>query len=185
TQAERSDQVAHFLQDMLQGVAPSVALGRDTTMLKEIVNRTAQRIDIDLKDQPEVQVDLNLTLGRVYFALQLYKEMQTNARHTLEIARATYGEESAATADVLFQLGRADLFLREIDEGDAVTRRAILMQRKVRGADSIEEGDALCLMADLLRNEWDGSGDDQTKLAEAEPLARTGLAIRRKRFGNE
>jgi len=185
TQAERSDQVAHFLQDMLQGVAPSVALGRDTTMLKEIVNQTAQRIDIDLKDQPNVQIDLNLTLGRVYFALQLYKEMQMNARHTLEIARATYGEESAATADILFQLGRADLFLREIDEGDAVTRRAILMQRNVRGADSIEEGDALCLMADLLRNEWDPSGDNQTKLAEAEPLARAGLAIRRKRFGNE
>jgi len=185
TQAERSDQVAHFLQDMLQGVAPSVALGRDTTMLKEIVNQTAQRIAIDLKNQPKVQIDLDLTLGRVYFALQLYKEMQANARHTLEIARATYGEESAATADVLYQLGRADLFLREIEEGDAVTRRAILMQRKVRGADSIEEGDALCLMADLLRNEWDESGDDQTKLAEAEPLARAGLAIRRKRFGNE
>src|SRR5262249_40378073 len=100
TQAERSDQDAPFPQHKPQGVAPSVALGRDTTMLKEIVNRTAQRIDIDLKDQPEVQVDLNLTLGRVYFALQLYKEMQTNARHTLEIARATYGEESAATADV-------------------------------------------------------------------------------------
>src|SRR5262249_49135742 len=31
TQAERSDQVAQFLADMLQGVAPSVAMGRDTT----------------------------------------------------------------------------------------------------------------------------------------------------------
>src|SRR5262249_38086705 len=125
TQAERSDQVAHFLEDMLHGVAPSVALGNDTTMLREIVDQTAQRVDQDLKDQPATQVDLKLTLGKVYFALQLYKQMEMNARHTLELARATYGEESSPTADALFQLGRADLFLRAIDEGDAVTRRAI------------------------------------------------------------
>jgi eukaryotic-like serine/threonine-protein kinase len=185
TQAERSDQVAHFLEDMLHGVAPGVALGHDTAMLKEIVDQTAQRVDKDLKDQPETQIDLNLTLGRVYFALQLYKKMETNARHTLKLARATYGEESSPTADALFQLGRADLFLRAIDEGDAVTRQALAMLRKVHGEGSSEEADALCLLADLLRNEWDERGDNQTKLAEAEPLARAGLAIRRKRFGNE
>ena len=35
-QAARSDQVAHFLQDMLKGVAPSVALGRDDYHRREI-----------------------------------------------------------------------------------------------------------------------------------------------------
>src|SRR5258706_2563477 len=88
TQAERSEQVAHFLADMLQGVAPSVAIGRDTTLLRGIVDQTASRIDKDLIDQPEVQVNLYLTLGKVYFALQNYKEMEANARHTLQLARA-------------------------------------------------------------------------------------------------
>lgn len=185
TQALRSDRVAHFLIDMMQGVSPSVAVGRDTTLLREIVDQTVARVDTDLRDQPEVQVDLHLTLGKVYFALQLYKEMETNARHTLELARATYGEEHSAVADALFQLGRADLFLRAIHEGDTVTRQAIAMLRKVHGEGSSEEADALCLLADLLRNEWDATGDNQTKLAEAEPLARGGLAIRRKRFGND
>jgi eukaryotic-like serine/threonine-protein kinase len=185
TQAQRSDQVAHFLVDMLQGVAPSVAVGRDTTMLREIVDQTANRIDKDLIDQPEVQVELYLTLGKVYFALQNYKEMEANARHTLQLARATYGEENSAAADALVQLGRAQLFLRKISAGDTVVRQAIAMQRKVRGKGSSEEADALCILSDLLRNEWDEGGDRQTKLAEAETLARAGLAIRRKRFGNE
>jgi eukaryotic-like serine/threonine-protein kinase len=185
TQAERSDQVAHFLADMLQGVAPSVALGRDTTMLREIVDETASRIDKDLVDQPKVQVDLYLTLGRVYFALQHYKEMESNARHILQLARTIYGEESGATADALFQLGRSQLFLRKIAEGEVAARQALAMQKRVRVPESAEEADALCLLADLLRNEWGENGDDQAKLAEAESAARQGLAIRRKCFGNE
>jgi eukaryotic-like serine/threonine-protein kinase len=184
-QAERSDQVSHFLVDMLQGVAPSVAQGRDTTLLREIVDQTVLRIDKDLSDQPEVQVELYVTLGKVYFALQNYKEMEANARRTLKLARATYGEENSATADALVQLGWSQLFLRNIGAGDAVMRQAIAMQRKVRGEGSAEEADALCILSDLLRNEWDQGGDRRAKLAEAEALAREGLAIRRKRFGNE
>ena len=83
TQAERSDQVAHFLEDMLQGVAPSVAMGRDTTMLREIVDKTAERIDKELEGQPEVQAELRLTLAQVYFELQLYREAESDcATHT-------------------------------------------------------------------------------------------------------
>ena len=58
TQAARSEQVAHFLKDMLNGVAPSVAMGRDTTMLREIVDKTAQCLDQDLPDQASVEADL-------------------------------------------------------------------------------------------------------------------------------
>jgi len=36
TEAGKSQQVAEFLKDMLAGVGPWVALGRDTTMLREI-----------------------------------------------------------------------------------------------------------------------------------------------------
>ena len=62
-------------------------------MLKEIVDQTANRVDQDLKDQPEVQIELNLTLGKLYFDLQLYKKMEETARHTLQLARAARGRE--------------------------------------------------------------------------------------------
>src|SRR5262245_10914434 len=48
-QARKSEQIARLLQDTFQGVGPSVALGRDTTMLKEILDRTAERLGKDLK----------------------------------------------------------------------------------------------------------------------------------------
>jgi eukaryotic-like serine/threonine-protein kinase len=37
----KSQQVARFLKDMLKSVDPSVALGRDARMLKEILDKTA------------------------------------------------------------------------------------------------------------------------------------------------
>ena len=36
-EAAKSEQVAQFLKDMLQGLGQSVALGRDTKMLREIL----------------------------------------------------------------------------------------------------------------------------------------------------
>ena len=51
-------QVAQFLTDMLEGVEPSVALGRDTTMLREVLDRTAARIAKELQAQPEVESEL-------------------------------------------------------------------------------------------------------------------------------
>ncbi len=50
-EAARSRQIAHFLQDMLKGVGPSVAQGRDTKMLREILDQTADRIGKELKGQ--------------------------------------------------------------------------------------------------------------------------------------
>ncbi len=185
TQAERSDQVAHFLEDMLQGVAPSVALGRDTTMLREIVDKTAERIDKELEGQPEVQGELRLTLAQVYFELQLYREADRIARHTLEMARASFGEENVVVADALLQHGRALTYLCDFDEAETVTRKAIAMQRKLRGDDSVKEATLLCSLSDILRHQADIRGDRAQQLAEAESAARAGLAIRRKRLGNE
>ena len=68
TEANKSQQVAHFFKDMLKGVGPSVALGRDTTMLREILDKTAERVGKDLKDSPEVEAELR-TIGEMYQAL--------------------------------------------------------------------------------------------------------------------
>src|SRR5207253_167647 len=74
TAARRSQQVAEFLKKMLAGVSPSVALGRDTAMLREIADKTGQSISADLKDQPEVEIELRFTLATLYFDLDLWKE---------------------------------------------------------------------------------------------------------------
>jgi serine/threonine protein kinase/tetratricopeptide (TPR) repeat protein len=184
TEAAKSRQVAQFLKDMLQGVGPSVALGRDTTMLREIVDKTADHIGKDLKDQPEVEIELRLTLAQVYFDLELYKKMEETARETLRLAQAHFGEENLAAADALGQIGRALVSLREVDESEVFTRRAIAMQRKLRGEDSLQEADALCNLSEVLDHRAGLNKDQQDIFNEAETACRECLRIRRKRLGN-
>jgi serine/threonine protein kinase len=187
TEAVRSEQVAQFLKDMLKGVAPSKALGRDTAMLREIVDETANRVDKDLKDQPEVQIELLQTLSRVYLDLSLFKKAEETARETLRLAHLHLGEENLAVADSMNQLGRALFFLRQLGESETVARQAISMERKLRGNDSLEEAAAELNLCDVLRRQCmdtDVSKTDRiTKLQEAEASLRTCLAIRRKRLG--
>ncbi|HWY29995.1 MAG TPA: hypothetical protein VNX46_04540, partial [Candidatus Acidoferrum sp.] len=57
-EAIKSKQATQFLEDMLQGVGPSVARGRDTTMLREILDRTAERVGIQQTNQPAVEAEL-------------------------------------------------------------------------------------------------------------------------------
>ena len=184
TEAAKSQQVAEFLKDMLRGVGPSVALGRDTTMLREILDKTDNRIGTELKDRPEVQIELRLTLAQVYFDLQDYRKMEQAAREALRLARAHFGEENLAVADALNLLGRALFFARDMDEAETFTRQAIAMQRKLRGEGSLQEASALEHLGDILRHQHDLKGGDQSKLAEAESACRAGLAIRRNRLGN-
>src|SRR5262249_99799 len=41
-EARRSQQVAKFLQEMLQGVGPTIAMGRDTQLLRDILEKTVK-----------------------------------------------------------------------------------------------------------------------------------------------
>src|SRR5262249_47732795 len=90
--AEESRQVAQFLKDMLEGVGPAVALGRDTTMLRDIVDKTAARIGRDLKDEPEVEAELRTTLGQVYRDLENYEQSEAMLRKALAIRQRLFGE---------------------------------------------------------------------------------------------
>ena len=76
TEAVKSEQVAAFLKDMLAAAGPSVALGRDTTLLKDILDKTAERVGKDLKDQPEVQGDLYVTLAQTYSDLSAFTKAE-------------------------------------------------------------------------------------------------------------
>src|SRR5262249_23904595 len=156
-----------------------VAQGRDTTMLREIVDKTALRIDNELDGQPEVQAELRLMLAQLYFDLQLYREVERTAQHTLEMAREHIGEENAWVADALMQRGRALNYLRSFDEAERMTRQAVDMERRLRGG-SPKEATAPCSPSDTLRHQAEIRGDRSAQLAEAEQVARESLAIRRK-----
>ena len=90
---------------MLNGVGPSVALGRDTKMLREILDKTAERVGKDLKDQPDVEADLRGIIGNVYAELGDYVKGAAMHGEALAIRRKLHGNEHPDVAQSLGDLG--------------------------------------------------------------------------------
>ncbi|HEU0008853.1 MAG TPA: serine/threonine-protein kinase, partial [Verrucomicrobiae bacterium] len=178
TEASKSRQVADLLQKMIQGVGPSVALGRDKTMLREILDKTAERIGIDLTNQPEVELELRSTLANAYHALGLYQQMEAMARQSLQLARSRNNGENEDVANSLASLGDALSHLGKLEEAGKHTREALALQRKLlRNEPTADLAYSLEILANTL--------NDQGNFAESETTHRDALAIRRKLFGDE
>jgi tetratricopeptide (TPR) repeat protein len=192
--AEQSRQVAQLLKDMLEGVGPAVALGRDTTLLRDIVDKTAVRIGRDLKDQPEVEAELATTLGQVYRDLENDEQSEAMLREALAIRQRLFGEH-LLVADSLVELAdtllayrnraETEAWLRvlspalatKLSEAESLCRQALAMRRKLRGHEHADVAVSLGSLARVLY--------EQRKLPEAEAIGREGLDLARKHLSND
>ena len=181
TRAEKtSQQVAQFLKDMLKGVGPSVALGRDTKMLREILDKTAGRIGKDLKDQPAVEAELQTTVGQVYIDLacsENYEKAETMFSEALALRKKLWGNEHREVADSLKNLAYVLQTQGKLDEAETMFKATLAMRRKLLGNEHPSVATALNHLASVLHS--------RTNLAEAEAMHRQALAIRRRALGNE
>ena len=102
TEATRSGQVARFLNDMLTSGDPMLANGQRGAeeMLRDMLDKAAKRVGTDLTNQPAVQAELRMTMGKVY-----------------RIARA-HGESGE------YDSGRADVVSRVTRQGGNGRQRA-------------------------------------------------------------
>jgi serine/threonine protein kinase/Tfp pilus assembly protein PilF len=176
-EAARSQQVARFLQDMLQGVGPSVALGRDTALLREILDKTARRLDTELKNQPDVEADLRTTIGRVYSDLGQYTNAEAMHRQALALRIKLLGSEHPDVARSLNNLAGALWHRGKLVEAETMFRQALAMHKKLQGNVHPDVASSLNSLAGVVREEG--------KLPEAETLFRQALAMQTNLPGSE
>ncbi len=162
---------------MLKGVGPSAALGRDTTMLREILDRTATQIDRDLTKRPEVEMELRGTLARTYHDLGLYQKMETMARRYLQLVGSFDGQESPAYADALHLLADALMHQGDLLQSEDLHRQGLVLNIKLLGPRDIAVATSLSDLATVLEREG--------KLTEAEALHLGALEIRTRVLGND
>ncbi|HEY1663188.1 MAG TPA: serine/threonine-protein kinase [Verrucomicrobiae bacterium] len=177
TEAAKSQQVAEFLKNMLRSVGPSVALGRDTTMLREVLDTTDERIGTDLKDQPEVQGELFNVTGWVYWQIREFAKAEAAFRQALVVQRKVLGNNHPDVADTLFGLGQVLQDENKPEESETSYRESLAIRRKVFGNESQTVAECLNNITSPLM--------DQGKLVEAEASAREALAIKRKLLAND
>src|SRR5205814_1212653 len=107
TEAAKSQQVATFLAGMLEGVKPSVASGRDTRVLRDMLDKTVKRLETDFKEQPEVEAQLRLVVGQVYVALRLTETAEQHLRIAWAMRRKLFGPKHPDTLAAELALAQA------------------------------------------------------------------------------
>lgn len=146
-EATRSQQVTSLMSDMLRGAGPAVAAGRDSTLLREIMDQTAARLETQLPGQPEVEAALRMQLGRTYWEIGRYVESETMYRRAWAIATKLHSEESAEAAQVLNLLGHCLSMQDRHAEAEEMIRRALEIRRRVLGERHPDVADSLSYLA--------------------------------------
>jgi serine/threonine protein kinase/tetratricopeptide (TPR) repeat protein len=173
TEALKSAHVALFLKDMLRNTDPDVASGRDTTLLREILDRTADRARKDLAQEPEVEAELLNVAGHAYETISEHAKAEAAFRRALELQRKFLAKDDPVLADTLFGLADAVAGVGQNPvEAEAFFRESLEIRRKLYG----EESGAV---ADCLNN-FSGPLLKLGKVAEAESVLQQSLAIKRK-----
>jgi serine/threonine protein kinase/uncharacterized protein HemY len=171
TEAEKSSQVAAFMTDMLRSVGPSVAQGRDTTMLREILDQTADRVEEELTDQPEVAATVHRTLGLTYQDLGEFAEGEAHLKVALATRRELYDGPHEEVATDLCNLGESYWSNSTSSDGEGLLRECLEMRLELNG-----ERDRLVAMARVqLGNELARFG----RYDEAEEELRAALEVNR------
>jgi serine/threonine protein kinase/Tfp pilus assembly protein PilF len=171
----KAQQATAFLEDMLRGVGPSIALGKDTAILREMLDRTVDRVGSDLGDQPAVEAELRNFIGRLFQEIGDYLQAEKMHREALAINKKIFGS-SREVADTLHDLGEPLRYLK-LAEAESVDIEALKIRRQLFGNEHPKVASSLGSLAlvymQLGRN------------AEAEAYGREALRIRQKVLGAE
>ena len=168
-EANKASEINRFLQEMLASVDPDRARGRDVTV-RDVLDESSGRLEVGLRDQPEVRAAIHSTIGNTYRALGLYDEAEPHLFEALEINR-TAGADSAAIAASLGDLGSLSWEKGDYEAAEPLFRRSLAMNRAERGEHDLAVAASMNNFGLLLKS--------QGKYAEAESLYRASLAVRR------
>jgi serine/threonine protein kinase/thioredoxin-like negative regulator of GroEL len=171
TEAARSSHVAEFLDETLAAAGPAVARGRDATLLREILEKTSQRVEKRLKDQPEVQGDLWFTLGRTYGDIGDVQRAIALYQRAVDSYRSAFQGDHPKLARALGRLGALLSFNQNLAAGRASADFGLEMAQRCDDPEALAE----CLTyRGKASNSWaQGS-------AEAIPYYREAIALRTK-----
>jgi tetratricopeptide (TPR) repeat protein len=174
SEAETARQTTNFLVGLFAVSDPNEARGNSITA-REILDKGAQRIQMELATQPAIQATLMETMGTVYTSLALYPSAASLLDSALRKRLELYGADSLEAAQSAEKLGGVLTLTAEYDKAEVMYRKALGLRQKLLGPEHVDIARSQYQLADLLfrKGEYDA----------AEPLFREALAMRRKLLG--
>jgi tetratricopeptide (TPR) repeat protein len=173
----RAREVKRFITEMLASVKPETAQGRDTVLLREILDGAARRIEAGEITDERIEAELSNTIGTTYGALGEYLLAEPFLQRALEIRRGLLGDEDPETLSSINAVGLLLKAQGRLAEAEAAYREALEGRRRVLGDDHPETLSSLNNIGTLLQV--------QGRLSEAEAFGRAALEGARRVLGDE
>lgn len=172
---QRAETVSQFLQDMLLASQPENARGRDTTYLQGVLKTASQRVDTELKDQPEAAASLHYTIGLTYKSLGLYEEASKHLESALRLREQHLGKENEVTAVTMSELATLRWQQDDYKNAEALARQALAIQDRIYKPENNNRLFTLNTLSLIMKSTG--------RFSEAEKLYREVADIRRRTLG--
>ena len=141
TENQKYEKVNEFLTRILSSVDPS-EIGRDVKVY-DILDKAAEDVNTELKNQPEVEASIRSTLGNTYVNLGEYDKGKPFLEKAYEINLSLYGENSKETATSIHDLGLYYDWIGDYKKADSLYSKSISIFRNVLEEPAKIYGDAL------------------------------------------
>jgi tetratricopeptide (TPR) repeat protein len=160
----QSQQVSRFLKKVLSQAGVQNALGRDSTMLREILDGTAKDLAAELGNQPAVEGELRGIIGTTYLDLGEYQLSLDQVAIAVRLQRQ-HGDE-AQLAQLLGDQGNALEQLGRLKEAEASLREALALRQRLFGDRDPRTAEVHALLGwTLMKAKRPLEGEPSAKLA--------------------
>ena len=173
-EAETANRVSQFLEELFAVSDPGEARG-NTITAREILDKGAEKITIELQGQPLVQARLMVTMGRVYRGLGLYDQSRSLLEEALEIRRNELDEEALEVACSREELATLLGSVGEYETARPLFESALAIREEHLGYDHPDVGLTVSNLGNLYRQ--------MRYFNQAIPLYERALEIREKTLG--
>ena len=121
----RSQAVARLTEHMLLSVKPSVARGADTALMTRMLERAEQYILEAEEHAPATEADLARMVGGAWWELGEYQRALPHFERSLELRRASLGDDAAETLESAQMLGSHYLTLGDLVRAEPLLRECV------------------------------------------------------------
>ena len=158
---ESYSMTARFLQEMFAGLTPETIEGKDTTLLKQMLDESTEHLDM-LAASPEAGARVQETVGLTYLAMSQPLDAQKQLQGALEKRKLALGGGHRDTLRVMHELATAMRAEGRFVDAEVMLRRTLNAQQKALGPDHIDTFVTITVLAMVC--------SDQEKHVEAETL---------------
>jgi serine/threonine-protein kinase len=175
-EARKAERVSALLQQAFGFADPSwfgaaQTRGKETKVL-DVLDAAGDQLATDLKDEPEVRIMLERTIGVTYRSFAEFDKADAHLEAALTLSRQVYGPEHLETFASLYEYGSLQMFAGHYAAAAPLLRQAVDLRRRLSAPPDLT---MLKALSDLAAVTVLTGGDT----AKAEPLLNEALALAR------